>query len=293
MTETRQDTRSTCEIVAAALACDQSSDVGETAYWNCVSELWERGGQLEFDVAKSLFAETTEQARELGANILIKLGKSQGKQSSFSEQTIDYVTPLLKEASDEVRIAATHAVANQSSPRTVPLLLTVIDDPNFWVRYAVVLGLTGELDSRATDGLVKLCHDTDDFIRDWASFGLCTECEAHPDSPELRAALHGLLSDPNKDIRGQALLGLAKRGDQTCLEALRAELNGAYVEGWGEFDETLAIEAAGLVADASLTVDLNACRARMIEQGLEEIDLGDIDCAITACLTSTPVSDVK
>ena len=54
-------------------------------------------------------------------------------------------------------------------------------------------------------------------MRDRAVFGLGSQLDR--DSPELRDALFARLADP--DPRGEALVGLARRGDPRGVEALR------------------------------------------------------------------------
>jgi HEAT repeat protein len=68
-----------------------------------------------------------------------------------------------------------------------------------------------------------LAQDTDEHVRDWATFGLGVLGQV--DSPEIREALVTRLSDTNLDVREEALVGLAKRKDRKAIPALIGELS--------------------------------------------------------------------
>jgi HEAT repeat protein len=70
-------------------------------------------------------------------------------------------------------------------------------------------------------------RDIDDDVRDWATFGLGVQGDL--DSQEIRDALLERMSDPNRDVREESLVGLGKRKDQRALAALISELNQSEV----------------------------------------------------------------
>ena len=109
--------------------------------------------------------------------------------------------------------------------------------------YGVVLGLSGHEDDRAISALIRLAGDEDRDVRDWAVFGLGSQIDA--DSHEIREALRQALTDPDHEIRGEALVGLAKRGDSTIISELLYE--------WRDDDVSiLSIEAAEETRDSRL-----------------------------------------
>lgn len=59
---------------------------------------------------------------------------------------------------------------------------------------------------------MELTQDTDEDVRDWATFGLGVFGQL--DSPEIREALVTRLSDTNADVRAEALAGLAARKEK-------------------------------------------------------------------------------
>jgi HEAT repeat protein len=82
----------------------------------------------------------------------------------------------------------------------------------------------GHDDDRAVAALIALSADADPGVRDWATFSLGAQIER--DSVELREALAARLGDPNKEARGEAIAGLARRGDPRALEAALAVAAG-------------------------------------------------------------------
>jgi HEAT repeat protein len=69
--------------------------------------------------------------------------------------------------------------------------------------------------------------DDDEDVRDWATFGLGVQGDM--DSVEIRDALFERLSDPNEDVRGEAMAGLGKRRDRRVLPFLVGALGDSAV----------------------------------------------------------------
>ena len=78
-------------------------------------------------------------------------------------------------------------------------------------------------DPRAVQGLMALMQDTEENVRDWATFGLGVLGDA--DSSAIRDALCQRITDPNRDVREEAILALSKRKVLRAVPALIAELN--------------------------------------------------------------------
>ena len=98
-------------------------------------------------------------------------------------------------------------------------------------------------DDLAIDTLVRLAHDEDRETRNWAVFGLGSLSESQ--APEAVYALLGALAEADDEIRGEALVGLAKRHHPLVRDALLRE--------WadGEFG-SLSLEAAEELGDPAL-----------------------------------------
>ncbi|GAC1429178.1 MAG: hypothetical protein NVS1B11_23630 [Terriglobales bacterium] len=77
-------------------------------------------------------------------------------------------------------------------------------------------------DPLSAETLVRLTQDTDDDVRDWATFGLGVL--GNTDSGEIREALLRRLNDSDEDVREEAMVGLGKRGDQRVFSHLMLAL---------------------------------------------------------------------
>jgi HEAT repeat protein len=73
-------------------------------------------------------------------------------------------------------------------------------------------------DPLSAEILLRLTQDTDEDVRDWATFGLGVL--GNTDSDEIRKALVRRLTDSDEDMREEAMVGLGKRKDQRVLSTL-------------------------------------------------------------------------
>lgn len=71
--------------------------------------------------------------------------------------------------------------------------------------------------------LIQLSRDTDREVRNWATFGLGSQVDT--DIPAIREALFARREEKDDEIRAEALVGLARRGDIRVAAALLNELN--------------------------------------------------------------------
>lgn len=98
--------------------------------------------------------------------------------------------------------------------------------------------------------LIDFTRDADTSNRDWAIF-LLSQTES--DSPAIRAAFKQALDDENEDIRGEALVGIAKREPGFALPVVAERLNADWID-------ELVLEAASFVADPQLLPALRTIR---------------------------------
>lgn len=123
------------------------------------------------------------------------------------------------------------------------------------------------------NALTKLSRDIDRDVRNWATFALGSQLEST--SPTLTDALRERLADSDPEIRGEALLGLARRRDMSIAPAIQRELEGEFHGDW-------AAEAAGLLGDARFLPALRSLYSRLLG-GDAVYFRGSIQSAIAAC----------
>ncbi len=229
-----------------------------------------RGGQTEFDLGCYYAASQDALDRVTGADVLAELGWGV---DAFHDESLEVVLRLVGDPDERVIVAAAYALGHRRSARGIPVVLPLICHPNAEVRYAVVHALTGQEEGAALAGLIVLAGDADRDVRNWAAFGLGTMSDM--DTPEIRDALARLLDEPDAEIRGEALIGLAKRHDPRAAPALLRELAGPFHGNW-------CLEAAELMGRPELLPLLLKLRKKLCPKDRASFSK-DLARAIAAC----------
>ncbi len=226
---------STAEIIELAYA-----NQDEEEYWCHIAILHQRGTICEFEAAKELSESADPVRREIGADILGQLGWSE---RTFQAESVEILIKLLADPEDDVVASAAFSLGHRNDPAAIATLIKLINHPNDRVRFGVTTGLSCHDDSHAIEGLIVLSNDKDEEVRNWATFGLGTQIDAN--TPEICSALLARLSEENQEIRGEALLGLARHHHPEAITYLKQELNGESIN-------VLMLEAAEALASEDL-----------------------------------------
>jgi HEAT repeat protein len=188
-----------------------------------------------FERAVSLCSDTDPLVRAVGADVLAQLGTRKGiEEYPFADQSAPVLISLLSDSDTRVIASALSALGHLKRGESTELV-NLAKHPSENVRCALAYALGGRSDDLACGALVALSGDEDLDTRSWATFGLGTLCER--DLPGIREALVSRLSDSDEEVRGEAMLGLAKRRDVRAARAILTELGREDVL-------SLAIEAA-------------------------------------------------
>jgi len=230
-----------------------------------------RGGKEELDLGIEYAASADPDDRATGADILGQLGWGE---HSFLAESVKRLVSLLDDVDDYVVFRAAVALGHRNDPAAIPALLEKVNHGNPQVRFGVVFGLSQHEDDSAIKALIQLSADEDHDVRNWSVFGLGSQTEA--DSLEIREALRKALSDPDHEIRGEALVGLAHRGDNTVIPELLYE--------WREEEvSVLSLEAAEITKDPRLHYRLSQF-TQTLRIGDDSHFAGKLADAIEACL---------
>lgn len=232
------DTRTSEELLHIALTA-----ADEEVSWRAIAALHLRGGRDVFEHVCQLCTSLEAHERRVGADILGQLGTPN---YTSPEETLVVLLGML-ECEQEPDVLSSIAVAlghsHRYDPRTIEPLVRLKNHPDEQVRYGVVCGLLCQEDKRAIQTLIDLSADLDSQVRDWATFGLGSQSEA--DTPALREALVARLADADETVRGEAMVGLARRHDQRMIEPLLTDLEA----GWFG---SLLMEAAAEIGNPRL-----------------------------------------
>jgi HEAT repeat protein len=186
--------------------------------WAFVRALQRRGNQPVFQQAGAWCASPDAGLRRLGANVLGQLGAASGH--PFASASTPILEGLLADPDESVVSSALVALGHLGVG-DIATICALASSPSDLVRYKVAwcLGMRDD-DPLALTTLLALTRDSDAEVRDWATFGVGTLFDA--DGPDIRQALVDRLDDSDAETRGEAMVGLARRGDTRADAAIAA-----------------------------------------------------------------------
>ncbi len=263
------DKRTTAELIDIAYSAQ------EEEYWRLIAILHGRGSEVEFSAAQKLANDPDPVNREIGADILGQLGWSE---HTFQEESVAILIKLLSDSTDDVIASAAFSLGHRNDPSAIPHLLKHIKHPNPRVRHGITFGLSCHDENSAIEGLIILSEDSDFDVRNWATFGLGSQCDI--DTIELRKALIKRTDDIEPEIRGEALIGLARRKDETIKEKIVKELSGPFYGIW-------AVDAAGIFPHPEYYPLLTDLLHRLDDRN-KSSSANEINEAILACKKTLP-----
>jgi hypothetical protein len=196
--------------------------------WKAIACLQDRGSAATLSRIARLARSANVRRRILGMDIAAQLrcGRPRdlgGPSTPYAvEATQAVLVEALRDPDPGVLSAAIAGLGHRPAPDALPVLLTHAAHPQPGVRYALAHALGSYADRDATLALVRLAADADDDVRDWATFSLGTLSDADDDA--IRSVLWSNAHDPNRDVRGEAVVGLARRSDPRVVELLKARL---------------------------------------------------------------------
>ena len=259
-------------LVRAALRRD------DDRRWHAIFALRLRGSPRTLALVASLCRSASWRRRELGCDIAAQLRRRHGAQYAVDE-TQALLLHGLRDARDEVARSAAAGAGHRPFDAALPELVRLSTHADAETRWSVACALGRYAQPAAIETLLRLARDVDADVRDWATFGLGTMSDT--DTPEIRELLWRNHTDDNEDVRGEALVGLAKCRDPRAVDAVLRALTGQV--------RVYALEAAKELANPSLLEPLLALRPT-IEDDVSTYWLGRLDAAIAACTSAEGAS---
>jgi hypothetical protein len=241
-----RDPRSTAELVALYTRDPDAPEAGVA-----LGVIHFRGGVEEFNAATALTSSGMALHRMAGADMLAQLG---WQDKTFHEESVRILLSLLNDADGLVVRSAAIALGHRNDPSAVAPLAALRGHSSEEVRHGVAYGLARQDDELAISALIELSADVARDVRDWATFALGTQTTA--DTPAIRDALWNRVADGDAEVRGEAIVGLARRHDERLKTAVVTELSGEFYGDW-------VLEAAELLADPELVPALVELRDRL------------------------------
>jgi HEAT repeat protein len=214
------------DIAIEDIDAPESEDDRVHRAWDAIHELQKHHASADtLQKAVALCSSSVPTERRVGAGVLGQFGSHHPERPIFLEERFQTLKGLIEREFSPtgdavVLVDALHAMAHTRDLRQVDIALGLIEHPLPRVRYATThMLIAGKEDERTVAALITLSADTDPLTRDWATFGLAQQMEKR-DTPEMREAFVSRLSDPDKETRTEAILGLALRKDLRAIQPL-------------------------------------------------------------------------
>jgi HEAT repeat protein len=225
-------------------------DYDDEAPWDAVRALRQRNDDEVFHLAMAYSRSETPIQRSRALDVLAQLGAGDplSERPHFSE-SVSTAFAHLGDESASVASSAAWALAHLKGDTAVSALIEVRRSADPCVRWAVAYGVAGSERPEAIRTLMDLMEDDDDEVRNWATFGLASAYVEGSgrlgtmDSTDIRTALRKRMNDPFREVRNEAVWGLAVRRDPAALRVILDRLNSAE---WVAGDEMAAAEALDL-----------------------------------------------
>ena len=259
-------------LIGMALQHDEDDD----AYWECVTALRQYRGREQGSWLRRHAQSRNWRMRTLVVNILCQLAMPGGRlapQAAEVELAKEVLGRGLRDSHWRVNEASLFGLGHREFPEYLPQMLAFLDSSRPTQRHGLAFALGRYPQPEAAKALLRLMRDEAREVRNWATFGLASLSEQ--DAPAIREGLLAAAEDVDAEIRGEALIGLARRRDKRVRELVMRELRGEFHGSW-------AIDAAASLADPIFLPALEVLKANpeILADGYFSSVLAD---AITAC----------
>lgn len=226
----------------------QNFDEESDAYWSIISKLQSSQDPQTLETAILFCKGYNYKMRCIGAAVLGQLGYANVDNKIFGTERFSTLIRLLSneaKGSADVRVLANVCLAlgHLRDSRAITEISKLANHYSDDVRLSVACSLSGFDDARAIQSLIELMDDPNSEVRDWATFAIGSLIKSN--KPNILDALHTRISDENADVRNEAILGLALRGDERARGALALELTNQVATPL--FEAVVAMPSVGLV----------------------------------------------
>jgi HEAT repeat protein len=190
----------------------------DDAELRAVRALHHLGTRETLTVAQDLCRSASPKKRRLGCTILAQLGVPE---RTFPRECVATLFELLRterapQVLETLFLSFWHLAEYVDAQQVISSAARYKTHPDDRVRWGVVMALYHHTDqSLALDMLLELMNDDDSDVREWATFAVGAISDV--DSFGVREALAARLTDIEAHTRGEALFGLAKRGDSRAV----------------------------------------------------------------------------
>jgi HEAT repeat protein len=192
----------------------------EERRWDLLTDFARADPEAARRAGLDLLSAVAARTREIAADLL---GQSATVAAERAREVADALLPRLQDETDAAALAAAVlAIGHTHDERARAVIARLGGHETVAIRDAVAVTLPSfELDDDALEALRHLSADSDDHVRDWATFALAQSDAS--DSPTIEA-LAARVDNADDDTRAEGIFGLARRRDPRARALVEREL---------------------------------------------------------------------
>lgn len=222
MTRKKLEKLTTKQLIVKAYA-----EENEDKYMEYIHILRSRGDNEVFELTKKLVYSKDSVYRDISASILSQFSY---KTKLHKGESVYLLTKLLYDKDEAVITSAIYAFGYRKCTRHANKLASFGTSQSLQIKEALAFSLGGYENQKCIDALILLMKDENDYVRNWSTFSLAQITEINTE--KIRNALFENLDDEEKEVRGEALLGLALRKDERTKEVILEDLQHSFYGSW-------------------------------------------------------------
>lgn len=216
-----------CKLTTPQLIHKAYHEDNDDIYMDYIHELRTIGNDEVFNRAKVLVYSKDFVYRDIAASILSQIAY---KSKTFKGESIHLLSRLLNDKNEDVIASSIYAFGHRKCTRYADKLASFATSKSLQIKEALAFALGGYENQKSIDALILLMKDENYDVRNWSTFSLAQITETN--TQKIRNALFENLGDKEKEVRGEALLGLALRKDKRTQEAILEDLQHTFYGSW-------------------------------------------------------------
>ena len=196
----------------------------EEFYICAIYQLQTRANPQTVAILQKLFKSRNWRKRVVAINIISQMCIPKRPFPHYAVKEAQNILAMaIKDTNINVVIEGLYGISFRKTDEALSNIISLANHDNRDVRRAVVSALYSFSEKTSIQTLIKLAIDMDDYIREYATFGL-GQIHADVDMPEVRDRLFLNCDDHNHYVADDALAGLIYREDPRAFDLLQKRL---------------------------------------------------------------------
>lgn len=199
----------------------------DNAYMEYIHAIRKRANTQTLEIVRGMVYSKDHIKRDMAASILSQIAYPS---KSFKGEAVYLLGRLLDDKHEDVITSAIYGFGHRRCTRFANKIASLGNTRYLQIKEALSFTLGWYENQESINTLIRLMQDKNDDVRNWATFSLAQINESNTQT--IRDALFHNLSDQVLEIRGEALLGLARRKDERVKDAILDDLQKPFYGSW-------------------------------------------------------------